>query len=176
LNQELVEWYKVRHNKFDGENTPNPHSLRFLNQLAIDILHPISDALGSIRITYGFTSHPLLLYIQKNSPGHMAPALDQHAAMELNSRGNRVCKNDGASCDFLVDGYESRMKEVAQYIAANLPFDGLYYYGDDKPLHVSVGPENRRMVILMNTGEDGVRRPGRKAFGDAAVSLFSDER
>jgi hypothetical protein len=41
------------------------------------------------------------------------------------------------------------MLEVAQWIAHNTPFDRLYVYGDDKPIHVSVGPENKREIVLM---------------------------
>jgi hypothetical protein len=29
------------------------------------------------------------------------------------------------------------MEEVARWIMANLPYDRLYYYGSDKPVHVS---------------------------------------
>jgi hypothetical protein len=29
------------------------------------------------------------------------------------------------------------MEEVARWIMANLPFDRLYYYGPNKPVHVS---------------------------------------
>ena len=33
------------------------------------------------------------------------------------------------------------MREVATWIAANCHFDRLYFYGKDRPIHVSFGPE-----------------------------------
>ena len=47
------------------------------------------------------------------------------------------------------------VREVAQWVAANTPFDRLYYYGDDQPLHVSHGPEHNRQVVLMLAGKSG---------------------
>jgi hypothetical protein len=44
------------------------------------------------------------------------------------------------------------MLEVAQWIVANTPFDRLYFYGDDLPLHVSYGPEQSRQVVRMVAG------------------------
>lgn len=171
-NESLTSWYLRKHPGYEGKNSPNSDSERFLEQLGTEILLPIENSFGDTIISYGFTSHSLLLYIKKHSPGHMAPDVDQHASMELNSRGNRICKADGASCDFLVSGYEIKMSEIARYITSNLAFDRLYYYGSSNPLHISVGPDNRKMAILMQTGDDGVRRPGRRAEGGEAVSLF----
>jgi hypothetical protein len=37
----------------------------------------------------------------------------------------------------------------------NTPFDRLYFYGDDRPIHVSVGPDNSRQVVLMRKGKSG---------------------
>lgn len=47
------------------------------------------------------------------------------------------------------------MLEVAQWIVENTPFDRLYFYGADKPLHVSVGPEQSRAIVLMLPGKSG---------------------
>ena len=41
------------------------------------------------------------------------------------------------------------MLEVAQWIVAHTPFDRLYFYGDDLPIHVSFGPNHDRQVVLM---------------------------
>ena len=51
------------------------------------------------------------------------------------------------------------MLEVAQWVVANTPFDRVYFYGDDRPIHVSVGPENTRQVVLMKPGKGGRRIP-----------------
>jgi len=69
------------------------------------------------------------------SAGRIAPALDQHAAHERNRHGQPVCPRLGAAVDFIVE--DEDMAEVARWIMANLPFDRLYFYGSERPLHVS---------------------------------------
>ena len=51
------------------------------------------------------------------------------------------------------------MLEVAQWIVTNTPFDRLYFYGDDLPLHVSYGPEQSRQIVTMTLGKSGRRIP-----------------
>jgi hypothetical protein len=41
------------------------------------------------------------------------------------------------------------MLEVAQWIVQHTPFDRLYFYGADRPIHVSYGPNHKREVVLM---------------------------
>jgi hypothetical protein len=108
-----------------------PDSYTALYELAANILDPLIDYFGMIRLTYGFCSPELARRI----PGRIAPALDQHAAHELNRRGRPVCPRLGAAVDFRVD--DEDMEEVARWIMANLPFDRLYVYGRDRPIHVS---------------------------------------
>jgi hypothetical protein len=43
----------------------------------------------------------------------------------------------------------------AQWIVVNTPFDRLYFYGDNKPIHVSFGPEHSRQVVRMMAGKSG---------------------
>jgi hypothetical protein len=38
---------------------------------------------------------------------------------------------------------------------ANTPFDWLYYYVDDQPIHVSDGPEHNRQAVLVLAGKSG---------------------
>lgn len=45
------------------------------------------------------------------------------------------------------------MLEVAQWMVQNTPFDRLYFYGNDKPLHVSYGKEHNRVIVLMLPGK-----------------------
>jgi hypothetical protein len=59
----------------------------------------------------------------------------------------------GAAVDFIVE--DESMLEVAQWVVANTPFDRLYFYGDDLPLHVSFGPDHSRHVIRMGAGKSG---------------------
>lgn len=133
-------------------------SYRALRELAENILDPVIDWYGSVELTYGFCSPELARQI----PGRIAPALDQHAAHELNRLGKPICPRLGAAVDFLVR--DEDMFEVAQWITANTPFDRLYIYGRDQPIHVSWGPENKREVYEMVAGVGGKRMPRRKDF------------
>jgi hypothetical protein len=36
-----------------------------------------------------------------------------------------------------------------RFIIYHTPFDRLYFYGDDLPVHVSVGPANNRKISRM---------------------------
>jgi len=126
-----------------------PESYNALYDLAVEVLDPVIDYFGMIRLTYGFCSPELA----KEIPGRIDPKRDQHAAHELNGRGTPVCPRLGAAADFIVE--DESMLDVAQWIVANAPFDRLYFYGDDKPIHVSYGPEHARQVVQMVAGQSG---------------------
>jgi DNA phosphorothioation-associated putative methyltransferase len=102
-----------------------------LFDLATELLDPLIDYFGSIRLTYGFASAGLTKHIAHG----IAPRLDQHAACEHSTRRTPVCERGGAACDFIVE--DEDMKEVANWIVRCLPFDRLYYYGPERPVHVS---------------------------------------
>lgn len=132
------------------QNLPqNPDSYTALLELATHIIDPVIDYFGMVKLTYGFCSPPLA----KEIPGRIAPELDQHAAHEVNRRGKPVCARLGAAVDFLVE--DEDMEEVAEWIAQNLPFDRLYFYGRDRPIHVSFGPEYNRQFVEMRAGKTG---------------------
>jgi hypothetical protein len=124
-------------------------SYNALHDLAAQILDPVIDYFGMIRLTYGFCSPELAREI----PGRIDPKRDQHAAHELNRLGNPVCPRLGAAVDFIVE--DESMLEVAQWIVANTSFDRLYFYGDDLPVHVSFGPEHSRKIVRMAPGKSG---------------------
>lgn len=168
----VLNWYKSKHPDFLGENRPSEQSLDYLNELCELILLPLEQQFGEVTITYGFTSPELKRYIQKNSPKDTAPELDQHASLELNLKGNQICKRDGASCDFVLKGYEKRMQEVALFITSSLPYDRLYFYGKDKPIHISIGPENSRYALIREANKEGIRVNKQSAKGIDAKSLF----
>jgi DNA phosphorothioation-associated putative methyltransferase len=130
-----------------------PESYGALRRLALDLLDPVIEEYGMIKLTYGFSSPELARAI----PARIAPKLDQHASCELNRRRLPICPRLGAAVDFIVE-YES-MLEVAQWIVQNCQFDRLYYYGDDRPIHVSVGPECQQAVVLMKLRRDGREGP-----------------
>ena len=47
------------------------------------------------------------------------------------------------------------MLEAAQWLAANTPFDRLYFYGAERPIHVSQGPEHSQQIVRMLPGKNG---------------------
>ncbi len=174
MSYELINWYQTKHVDYLGENPINLQSERQLHHLQNKIIRPLQMRFGAVDITYGYTSHSLLRWILKNSPGDMAPDIDQHASMELNSKSKRICKRDGAACDFYVKGYENRMDEVAKYICTHLAFDRLYFYGKNKPIHISIGPENSRYALIRQARSDGLRVNTKNAKGSATQTLFDD--
>jgi hypothetical protein len=90
-------------------------------------------------------------------PGRIDPRLDQHAGHELNRRCKPICDRLGAACDFLV--MDEDMEEVALWVAANTPFDRLYFYGKDRPLHVSYSNTPARQFVRMSASASGARVP-----------------
>ena len=120
-----------------------PETWNALQDLAEQVLDPVIDWFGMIRLTYGFCSPELARAI----PGRIDPRLDQHAAHEVNRLGNPVCSRQGAAADFIVEHED--MAEVARWLAKNTPFDRLYFYGPELPIHVSYGPDHSRQVVRM---------------------------
>lgn len=174
LASQLFYWYQDKH-AISLDNTPKEsESIESTIMMIDSILLPISKTFGSVTITYGFVSSELNKYIQKNSSSGTYPSIDQHAASELNNVNNHICKRHGLACDFIVNGYEERMDEVMLFIVKNLSFDKIYFYGNDRPLHVSVGNESERHLQVMNVSDKGRRIPGRKAYGNKAKILAEE--
>lgn len=133
----------------------NPSTYNALHDLATQILDPVIEYFGAIRLTYGFSSAELTRNIQRG----IAPKLDQHAACERGPRGSLVCERGGAACDFLVE--DEDMRVVAEWIVANTPFDRLYFYGSERPIHVSFSTSAARQAFAMTASPTGriVPRP-----------------
>ena len=130
-----------------------PETYNALFDLATQVLDPVIEYFGSIRLTHGFSSAELTRNIHRG----IAPKLDQHAACERGHRGALVCERGGAACDFIIENED--MREVAEWIVANLPFDQLYFYGSDRPVHVSYAPEPARLPYRMLTSTGGRLMP-----------------
>ena len=151
--RDLIECGETWH-RLGFPNLPTrPESYNALYDLASKLLDPVVDYFGSIRLTYGFASRELTREIR----GRIAPKLDQHACHELDGRGRYICGRLGAACDFIVD--DEDMFEVASWIVENLPFDRLYVYGKDRPLHVSYAPSGARQAFQMTLTETGHLMP-----------------
>jgi DNA phosphorothioation-associated putative methyltransferase len=132
--------------------TPNlpkePDSYTALYELATNVIDPIIEYFGVIKLTFGFCAPELAREI----PGRIAPTLDQHAACEKNQRGRYVCDRLGAAVDFLVEHED--MREVVDWIAEHLPFDRIYFYDADRPIHVSFSPNPKGEIIDLVKGSN----------------------
>lgn len=170
LYRQLIDWHIAEH-QFAGDNSPTSASDYFLIQLTKQILLPVSEHFGNLKITYGFTSPALCRYIQRLSPSGTAPSLDQHACLETNSKGREICNRPGAACDFIVHGYEEHMHLVVQFMCQQLSFDKLYFYGRNRPLHISVSDTPLMHLQRMQQSENGRRYPGERAFGQNILDL-----
>jgi hypothetical protein len=169
LGYQLLNWHKEKH-QIVIENQPSTsESRQALEQLIKDILLPIERKFKRPQITYGFTSSELKRYIAKHSPKGTAPELDQHASCEMNGKNNEICKRGGAACDFIVDGVSTAV--VVRYIVKHLNFDRIYYYGNDRSVHVSVSEQPHKHLQIMLVSESGRRYPSLKGFGIDAVKL-----
>ncbi|MGF1541576.1 MAG: hypothetical protein ACFCU5_14185 [Pleurocapsa sp.] len=139
----------------------NPVSIEALKELNKLILDPIIDRFGqkNFKLTYGFCSLDLKKYLAKKDPvtglknGRVEPSIDQHMAHELNRNGNYFCQRLGAACDFLILNLFS--DELVEWILNHkLPFDSLYFYGRERPIHISYGKQHKRDIWTFNrTGQ-----------------------
>lgn len=156
-------WHKAK-----CDNLPmQTQSWEAYQKLAKEILDPITDHFGPVELTFGFCGQQLRSLISKNTSPRIAPTLDQHAAYELNSKGKPTCSRLGAAMDLRVNNTSSQA--VAIWVASHLPFDRLYYYGDDNPIHISIGPENSSQIVWLNTINN--RRIPKKLTLEALITL-----
>jgi len=148
--RQLIECGETQHSTSLANCPKQPESYTALYDLALNILDPVIEYFGMISLTYGFCSHELGKHIKKR----VAPKLDQHASHELNTKKNLICPRLGAAVDFIVE--DENMREVADWVAENTPFDRLYFYGEDRPIHVSYGPDQKKEyidLVLTKTGK-----------------------
>ena len=121
-----------------------------ISYLSTTIMDPIFEKFGQPEITYGLCSHNLQRHIKKS----VAPLLDQHAGSERNSKGNLICPREGFAVDFKIEN--TTTDHVARYIVEHLEFDRLYFYGINRPLHVSANSEaQKRAIVVFNTSKKG---------------------
>lgn len=129
----------------------NPESIRSIEKLNQFILDPIIDRFGksNFQLTYGFCSRDLKKYLDKKDPltglknGRIDPSRDQHMALELKSNGKYYCERLGAACDFSIVNLSSD-RVIDWIVSQKLPFDSIYYYGTERPIHISYGEQHKR--------------------------------
>ncbi|MDL5052474.1 hypothetical protein QQ056_02710 [Oscillatoria laete-virens NRMC-F 0139] len=125
-------------------------ALQALNQ---QILDPIIEHFGrsQFQLTYGFCSPDLRKFLERKDPitglknGRVAPHLDQHMAHEVKKTTQYYCDRLGAACDFRILNTPS-CQVVEWILQQKLPFDSLYFYGSDRPIHISYGPQHKRDI------------------------------
>lgn len=148
--------------RFADQIDPFPRNLAetlpALESLCEHILAPVIDRFGRERfqLTYGFCSVDLKRWLAQKDPttgkkyGIATPSLDQHMAHEKNRNGRYYCKRLGAACDFRILDLPS--DDLVRWIVAQgLPFDSLYFYGVDRPIHISYGPQHKREMWAFTT-------------------------
>ena len=156
--RDLIECGETQ-NRLGLKNLPlNPATYNAMFDLCTKILDPVIDYFGSIQLTYGFSSKSLASKIDFR----IAPKLDQHASHECNRQGNLICDRLGAAIDFIVE--DESMLEVAQWIVRNTSFDRLYFYGIDRPIHVSFSETPVSEVTLMLSNSNDRRIPKNISF------------
>jgi hypothetical protein len=141
--------YADRIDPFPQNIEPTISAIKELNRFIID---PVIDRFGleRFKLTYGFCSISLKKYLQKKDAnglknGRVTPEIDQHMAHEVNLKGNYYCQRLGAASDFLIQ--ELPTEELVEWILeAKLPFDSLYFYGTDRPIHISYGTQHKRDI------------------------------
>ena len=139
---------------FTPDNSPRElRSYNALQELAERVLDPIWDEFGKLTVTYGFAGPGLYRRIRKQ----IAPTLDQHVAYERNAKGRLICERGGAACDLIVGGVNSA--DVAQWVAGHTDFDRIYYYGTDRPVHISVSANPVRKCTVVERSKTGRARP-----------------
>lgn len=117
------------------------------------VLDPVVRRFGRLELTYAFASASLTRRIK----GRIHPPGDQHAGHERDRASKLICARLGLAADLCVPGIDSR--EVARWIVDHTAFDRLYFYGLDRPLHVSVGPDASRQIVIMQRASSGRLMP-----------------
>ncbi|ASC69459.1 hypothetical protein XM38_003860 [Halomicronema hongdechloris C2206] len=100
--------------------------------------------------------------------GRVSPNLDQHMADEMNCKGNYYCSRLRAACDFRIVDLPSD-ELVAWIVAQGLPFDSLYFYGAERPIYISYGPQHKHDIWTF-TEKGTPTRKGLKAWRDRPTS------
>jgi hypothetical protein len=173
LNLEEFCTCSQTYHKYAENINPYPQNISevipALQNLHKFIIDPIIDYFSreKFRLTYGFCSPDLKKYLEKKDPvtgqknGRVAPNLDQHISYEINKNGKYYCERLGAACDFLIIDLPST--KLVEWILQNkLPFDSLYFYSDQQPIHISYGKQHKRDIWTFNNS--GI--PTKKGIGD----------
>lgn len=151
--RDLIECGETQARTASSNCPKEPETYTALYELSKHVLDPIIEYFGTVKLTYGFCSQQLAKAIK----GHIAPELDQHAGHELKRTGKPVCERLGTACDFLIE--DEDMEEVANWVFENTAVDRLYFYGKDRPIHISYSETPARQFVEMTLLSSGRRVP-----------------
>ncbi|REJ42057.1 MAG: hypothetical protein DWQ54_14220 [Microcystis flos-aquae TF09] len=160
----------------------NPATITAWQNLAHFIIDPIIDNFGreKFQLTYGFCSNDLRKFLQKKDPitglknGRIDPSRDQHCAHEINQKGQYYCQRLGAACDFRIINLTSD-RLIDWILNKKLPFDSLYFYGINRPIHISYGPQHKRDLWTF-TPRGTPTKKGLQSWLEAAKSIDSEAK
>lgn len=138
-------------------------TVRAIEQLCEGLLDPMIEKFGSMQLTYGFASPMLTGQIKRS----IAPRIDQHAGFEVGVGGQPICDRGGLAVNVIVPGVPS--ERLAHWVATNVRFDRMYVYGPNRPIHVSVGPQNAGAIVRMSPSATGRLVPRKIQAGDLAL-------
>jgi len=114
-----------------------------ITNLANEILERVIQEFGDITLTYGFCGPALQRLIKQK----IDSKIDQHAGHELDLKGNLICKRKGFAVDFIVKNKCSL--DVSRWIVNNCRYDRLYFYGSNRPVHISYSDSPIEQIVLM---------------------------
>jgi len=125
-------------------NVPKaPDTFYAMAIMAMDILEPVrAFTNGEMVITYGFCSAARARMVAKWGTSQKG---DQHAGHEVRRNGTLICARGG----FAVDLKTPSAAATAAFIVANCNWDRIYFYGDDRPFHVSIEAADREPARVM---------------------------
>ena len=72
--------------------------------------------------------------------------------------------------DFLVE--DEDMLEVVEWVANNLAFDRMYFYGSNRPIHISYSGSLNREIYELTTTKNGNQVPKKLTFPLTNILLF----
>jgi hypothetical protein len=129
-----------------------PETWAAIEQLQINLLTPLEQQFGPLQLSYGFAGPELIRAVRRRAEAggwlpNIHPPGDQHAGHELNSKGTRICKRDGIAVDLKILGVSSLA--VVDWLRQNALFDRIYYYGPDRPFHLSWAEKPIGQVVEM---------------------------
>lgn len=151
------------------DNVPrSPETYDAIARLAFRILEPLHDQGFAPVITYGFCSPrraPLVEAWRTYQPG------DQHVGHELFD-GRPICPRLGFAVDL-------KVRSAIDCFAAllELDYDRIYFYGDTRPIHVSVAPAGRLSSrVTVDMRDFHVKRRPKRRNPENFLRLLTEDR